>query len=194
MNPVLSNIKTGNRISHNCLKKRSATSCQPTSFNLSSGKSSMNSKSSYISNGYISCSNLNWLRDMINLKELVSNGVDLSASTSTMNWAEPISRMYNLRQLQLSDCRISSPIPVNQLINLTHLYYLQMGSNFLASSIPIQLANLTSLSSLDLTNSHLHGPITYFPQLQELYVNDNPMPPSISFPFLLSQCCTYKRF
>ncbi|XP_058111758.1 receptor-like protein 35 [Magnolia sinica] len=144
------------------------------SYNLSSQKSSMNSKFSYISNGNISCGNLNWLQGMVNLKELVLNGVDLSAATSATNWAEPISHIYNLQQLHLSDCGISGPIPVYQLINLTHLSSLHMGFNFLVSPIPIQLANLTSLSSLDLTNSHLHGPITYFPQLQELYVDDNP--------------------
>ncbi|KAL6007819.1 hypothetical protein ACLOJK_033321 [Asimina triloba] len=49
-----------------------------------------------------------------------------------------------------------------------------MGFNFLTSSLPVQLANLTSLAVLELSNSHLQGAMPYLPQLQKLYIGNNP--------------------
>ncbi|KAL5987524.1 hypothetical protein ACLOJK_035272 [Asimina triloba] len=144
------------------------------SYNLSTERSSMRSMISYTTNGYISSGSLNWLHGLVNLKELVLNGVDLSVTTTESNWAGPISHLYNLRKLHLSDCRISGPIPINQFINLTHLSSLQMGFNFLASPVPRSLANISSLLSLDLTSAQVKGPIPCFQQLQELYIDDNP--------------------
>ncbi|KAJ0018548.1 hypothetical protein Pint_11470 [Pistacia integerrima] len=80
---------------------------------------------------------------------------------------------HNLRRLQLSNCRISGKFPAKQLLNLTNLSGLMMDFNFFASPIPGELANLSSLSRLYLTKSHLQGPIPYLPQLIELYVGNN---------------------
>ncbi|KAJ8635097.1 hypothetical protein MRB53_009364 [Persea americana] len=142
-------------------------------YNLSSFDISLKKENSYIHGGSISSSNLNWLRGLTNLKELQLNGVDLSAASLDRNWAEPVSFVYNLRQLQLSNCGISSMIPINQLLNLTHLSSLVLDLNFFYSDIPVQLANLTSITVLDLRGSHLQGSIPYLPRLQELYVDDN---------------------
>ncbi|KAL5987572.1 hypothetical protein ACLOJK_035321 [Asimina triloba] len=94
--------------------------------------------------------------------------------TSEANWAAPISHLYNLRQLHLSDCGISGPIPVKHFVNLTHLSSLYMGFNFLSSPVPTQLANISSLSSLDFRSSYVEGPIQNFEQIQELYIDHNP--------------------
>ncbi|KAI3942254.1 hypothetical protein MKW92_006421 [Papaver armeniacum] len=48
-----------------------------------------------------------------------------------------------------------------------------MDSNPLSSPIPIQLANFTSLTLLDLNNCQLHGSMPYLPQLQYLDVSVN---------------------
>ncbi|XP_058103544.1 receptor-like protein EIX1 [Magnolia sinica] len=144
------------------------------SISLSSLKSSFNSRVSYINNGNVSCANLGWLQGLVNLRELSLDGVDLSTASQLTNWAEPISFLYNLRQLHLSDCGISGSIPVNHFLNLTHLSSLGMGFNFLTSTFSAQLGNLTSLSSLELENSHLQGHMAYLPQLQQLYIDDNP--------------------
>ncbi|OVA19240.1 Leucine-rich repeat [Macleaya cordata] len=129
----------------------------------------------YSSSSNVSSIDVSWLRGLVNLKMLSLSGVDLSvASSSTMNWAEPISFLSELKQLDLSDCSISSPVPIYEFLsNLSHLSSLRMGFNFLNSSIPIQLANLTSLSVLDLTDCQFQGSISYLPQLQELYVDRN---------------------
>lgn len=88
-------------------------------------------------------------------------------------WAEPISYMHYLGELHLYSCRISGPIPINHFLNLTNLYFLGMGFNFFYSPIPIQLANLTSLSILDLAGSHLRGSLPFFPQLEQFNVYRN---------------------
>ncbi|KAJ8630800.1 hypothetical protein MRB53_024123 [Persea americana] len=142
------------------------------SFNLSSLKISLTSVSSYRYNGHVSCKNLSWLRGLINLKELILDSVDLSEASAS-NWAESISVLHNLRQLHLSNCGISGPIPITQFLNLTHLSSLHMDFNNLSSGIPVQLANFSSLSSLDLSSSHVQGSIAYLPRLQEYYVDNN---------------------
>jgi len=49
-----------------------------------------------------------------------------------------------------------------------------MGYNYLSSAIPKELANLTSLSVLDLGSSNLQGSVPYLPQVKELSVGNNP--------------------
>ncbi|KAI3934204.1 hypothetical protein MKW92_006531 [Papaver armeniacum] len=89
--------------------------------------------------------------------------------------AEPLSFLYNLRELDLSDCSRSGLVfPVNEFLNLSRLESLRMGSNFFNSPIPVQFANFTSLSVLDLANCNLQGSIAHLPQLKELYVGVNP--------------------
>ncbi|GLU07119.1 hypothetical protein SLE2022_240900 [Rubroshorea leprosula] len=118
--------------------------------------------------GSLSSSNLNWLQKFNNLRFLILNGVNLSEVPLS-----PISNLWNLRELQLSNCQISGRIPVKQLLNLTRLSYLSMGFNFLRTQIPLELANLTSLSVIDLTRSSLQGSFPYLPQLKGLLLGNN---------------------
>ncbi|XWS25037.1 hypothetical protein CRYUN_Cryun27aG0036500 [Craigia yunnanensis] len=127
----------------------------------------------YINRGSLSASNLNWLQRLNNLRKLRLSGVDLSEASRSTMWAKSISNLSKLRLLDLSNCSISGKVPVEQLLNLTSLNYLFMGFNFIESQIPNKLANLTSLSVLDLTRSNLQGYIPYLPQLKELYVGNN---------------------
>lgn len=134
----------------------------------------LSSRYSYISGGALSSSDLNWLRPLRNLRELVLRGVDLSeASLSSSSWAEPLSSVSGLETLFLSNCSIFGQLPVDDFLNLTHLRYLAMDFNYLASSIPIQFSNLTSLSTLDFTNSDVRGPLPHLPQLSDLIVGNN---------------------
>ncbi|KAK5840423.1 hypothetical protein PVK06_009323 [Gossypium arboreum] len=108
-----------------------------------------------------------------NLRKLKLNGVDLSKASRSNLWAKSVSTLSKLRFLELSNCRISGEVPVEQLLNLTKLSELYMDYNFLASKIPSKLANLTSLSVLDLTRSNLQGHIPYLPQVKTLHVGNN---------------------
>ncbi|KAI3972327.1 hypothetical protein MKW92_035232 [Papaver armeniacum] len=145
------------------------------SHSISTLKVSYNYITSYLPTSYISSTDINWLRGLTNLKVLNLTGVDLSVASSGLgtNWAEPISVLANLRQLSLSDCRISGPFPLHEFHNLSRLSHLRMDSNPLSSPIPIQLANFTSLTLLDLNNCQLHGSMPYLPQLQYLDVSVN---------------------
>ncbi|KAK1369063.1 leucine-rich repeat receptor-like protein kinase PXL1 [Heracleum sosnowskyi] len=128
---------------------------------------------SYIPNGNLYSSNLNWLLGLTNLMELRLTGVDLSEASQSTSWAEPISSLINLSTLYLSNCSLSGRIPINHLLNLSQLHSLIMDSNNLSSQIPDQLANITSLSELDLRNCNLHGSVPYLPQLKGLYAGYN---------------------
>ncbi|XVF37073.1 hypothetical protein REPUB_Repub19eG0114100 [Reevesia pubescens] len=127
----------------------------------------------YINRGSLSASNLNWLQGLNNLRKLKLSGVDLSEASRSTMWAKSISNLSKLRLLDLSNCGIYGEFRVEQLLNLTRLSYLFMDFNFFASKIPSKLANLTSLSVLDLTKSNLQGHIPYLPQLKELSVGNN---------------------
>ncbi|KAI8029937.1 MDIS1-interacting receptor like kinase 2 [Camellia lanceoleosa] len=108
-----------------------------------------------------------------NLVELRLGGVNLFEASQLIKRADPLTFLPDLGSLELSNCRIFGTIPLDQLLNLTHLYSLTMNTNSLTSPIPNQLANLTSLSILDLKSCNLHGSIPYLPQLKELYVGNN---------------------
>ncbi|CAL5363607.1 unnamed protein product [Camellia sinensis] len=139
----------------------------------SSLRMNLGSLSSFIYRGNLSSSNLNWLKGLRNLKELRLGGVNLFEASQLIKWADPLTFLPNLGSLELSNCRIFGTIPLDQLLNLTHLYSLTMNTNSLTSLIPNQLGNLTSLSILDLKSCNLHGSIPYLPQLKELYVGNN---------------------
>ncbi|KAF2314331.1 hypothetical protein GH714_025432 [Hevea brasiliensis] len=123
----------------------------------------------YIPGGHLSSSNLDWLQGLRNLRELFLTGVDLSEASKLLQWANPISDLFNLRLLWLSNCKILGKVPVDQLLNLTQLSVLVMDFNSFTSQIPVHLVNMTSLLALDLTTSNLEGTIPYLPQLKELY-------------------------
>lgn len=119
------------------------------------------------------CTEFELAAEVDNLRKLKLSGVDLSKASRSNLWAKSISTLSKLRLLELSNCRISGEVPVEQLLNLTKLSELYMDYNFLASKIPSKLANLTSLSVLDLTRSNLQGPIPYLPQVKTLHVGNN---------------------
>ncbi|XP_026458339.1 LRR receptor-like serine/threonine-protein kinase GSO1 [Papaver somniferum] len=145
------------------------------SYSISTLEGSYNYTSSYLPTSYVSSTDLSWLRGLINLKVLNLAGVDLSVASSarSTSWAEPISVLANLRELSLSDCSISGPFPLHESHNLSRLLHLRMDSNPLSSPIPIQLANFTSLTILDLNNCQLQDSMPYLPQLQYLDVSVN---------------------
>ncbi|KAL1833961.1 hypothetical protein DCAR_0104096 [Daucus carota subsp. sativus] len=139
----------------------------------SSSRISSGSVYSYSPKGNLYSSNLNWLLGLTNLQELRLTGIDLSEASQSTGWAEPISSLFNLSTLYLSNCRLSGRIPIDQLLGLTHLHSLIMDSNNISYQIPDQLANMTSLSELDLRNCNLLGSIPYLPQLKGLYLGYN---------------------
>ncbi|XP_026438562.1 LRR receptor-like serine/threonine-protein kinase GSO1 [Papaver somniferum] len=104
------------------------------------------------------------------------SGIDLyEATSSPEGFGEDISHLSNLRDLDISRCNITSPIfPINEFHNLSHLSSLKMNRNFQLSSLfPVQLANLTSISILELSYCNLRGSVPYLPQLKELDVSGN---------------------
>ncbi|KAI3942265.1 hypothetical protein MKW92_006432 [Papaver armeniacum] len=145
------------------------------SYSILTLEGSYNYTSSYLTTSHVSSTDISWLRGLINLKVLSLTGVDLSVASSVLstNSVEPISVLSNLRELSLSSCSISGPFPLHEFHNLSHLSHLRMDSNPLSSPIPIQLANFTSLTVLDLNNCQLQGSMPYLPQLQYLDVSVN---------------------
>ncbi|XP_026417523.1 LRR receptor-like serine/threonine-protein kinase GSO1 [Papaver somniferum] len=120
---------------------------------------------------------INWVRNLVNLRVLKMSGVDLYDASMTRNWAEPISYLGDLRELHLSYCHISSPgFPIREFFNLSRLSILKMSfNNDINSSITAQIANLNSLSVLELAECYnLQGSIPYLPQLKKLDVRGTP--------------------
>lgn len=101
--------------------------------------------------------------------------IDLSEVLSSQkNFAEPISFLSKLEDLDLSACKISSTkFPINEFLNLSSLSSLRMSNNDFTFQIPAQLANMTSLSVLDFSNCQLQGSVPYLPQLKELAVSSS---------------------
>ncbi|XP_026429253.1 LRR receptor-like serine/threonine-protein kinase FLS2 [Papaver somniferum] len=131
----------------------------------------------YIPTFCLNSSSTQWMRGLVNLQVLRLSGIDLSdqATSSKLNFAHHIPYLSNLRKLDISNCRIYDPIR-HKFHNLSRLVSLKMGGNFFNSLIPLQLANLTALITLELPSCGLYqgSSIPYLPQLKEIDVSDNP--------------------
>ncbi|KAL6283048.1 hypothetical protein ACE6H2_013977 [Prunus campanulata] len=94
--------------------------------------------------------NLNWLSHLSSLKYLNLKGVNLS-SAGVQNWLHDVNMLPSLLELHLSDCEIESlPLSLHR-INFTSLLVLDLAlNNFINTSFPNWLFNLTSLIKLDL--------------------------------------------
>ena len=82
-----------------------------------------------------------------------SNRLDDVATTRA---EENVTIMAGLKELDLSDNKISGSIP-SEIGNLTTLTSLNLSSNNITGSIPAELGNLTNLTNLDLGNNDLTG-------------------------------------
>ncbi|KAI3967965.1 hypothetical protein MKW92_044007 [Papaver armeniacum] len=126
-----------------------------------------------LSGNDIKLSRLKWVRGLVNLQVLKLSGNDLSKGAK--HFTKHVSYLSNLRDLNLSYCDIQSlDFLTHEFYNLSHLSSLDLHFNLqLESQIPIQLANLTSLSYLDLSQCDLKGSVPYIPQLEQLDVSVN---------------------
>lgn len=121
-------------------------------------------------------STIEWVRGLKNLQVLSLSGVDLDMATNPgNNIAEDILYLANLKHLDLSECGISTslfPIPGSK--KLSRLSSIKLSGNTdLISKIPVEMANLPSLSILDVSGCGLQGSVPYLPQLTKLNVRNN---------------------
>ena len=100
------------------------------------------------------------LSRLLNLKVL-----DLSSNSLTGPIPPDLSRLTNLRQMDLSFNGLSGPIPP-ELSSLTNLRQLDLSLNRLTGPIPPGLGNLVNLWVLRLLDNYLTGPIP--PELSNL--------------------------
>ncbi|XP_026430804.1 LRR receptor-like serine/threonine-protein kinase FLS2 [Papaver somniferum] len=147
-----------------------------------------------------------WVRGLVNLKVLRLSGLDLYQATSPQEkFGEHIPYLSNLRELELSYCNISTPVfPIHEFYNLSRLSSFKMNHNFgLHFPFPVELANLTSLSILELSGCNLHGSVPYLDgslhssfydlsELQYLDLSDNSVTGTI--PSCLSKLQNLRHF
>uniref|UniRef100_A0A3Q7HGC9 Uncharacterized protein n=1 Tax=Solanum lycopersicum TaxID=4081 RepID=A0A3Q7HGC9_SOLLC len=115
--------------------------------------------SSYSTNGPFA-NNLKWFIRLQSLKFLNLGSVDLSKVKN--HWLQSVDMIPSLLELHLPQCMLSN-LPLSfEFFNLSslleNLLYLDLISNVLQGTIPIELANTTSLQILDLSkDSFLEG-------------------------------------
>jgi Leucine-rich repeat (LRR) protein len=71
-----------------------------------------------------------------------------------------LSSCTSLVSLSLMSNQVHGRVPPELGDKLTHLVKLDLSSNNFTGTMPASLANLSSLSVLDLSLNHLEGPIT----------------------------------
>ncbi|KAI7725331.1 hypothetical protein M8C21_029679, partial [Ambrosia artemisiifolia] len=100
---------------------------------------------------------LGWLSSLSSLRYL-----DLSTITigKHIDWFRPVNMLPSLLTLNLAYCGIN--IPSTNFANLTSLSSLDLSFNELNFTIPAWLSNLTSLMHLNLEFNHFHGQIPIF--------------------------------
>ncbi|KAM5586995.1 receptor-like protein EIX2 [Rosa sericea] len=130
--------------------------------------------------GDVSSKNLSWLSHLTSLKYLNLGGVNLS--NTRVSWLHDVNMLPSLLELHLSYCQIDgNQLPLSlPTINFTSLLVLDMSFNYIDSSFPTWLLNLTSLKSLehlDLFGMLLQGQIPqvigHLCKLKMLNLGDN---------------------
>ncbi|KAM5587065.1 hypothetical protein ABKV19_005826 [Rosa sericea] len=121
------------------------------------------------SNSYLSSKNLNWLSHLSSLKYLNLGG--LSLGSTGVSWLHDVNMLPSLLELHLSSCQISgNQLPLSLLtINFTSLLVLDMSYNYINSSFPKWVFNLTSLTKLVLgENPFIRPSLDEFVRLKSL--------------------------
>ncbi|PRQ42832.1 putative leucine-rich repeat-containing, plant-type, leucine-rich repeat domain, L [Rosa chinensis] len=121
--------------------------------------------------GFLEILNLHKLvENLTELRELYLDDVQISAEGS--EWCQAISSsLPNLRVLSLSSCNLSGPFH-ESLANLRSLSVIQLGSNNIFAPVPAFFANFSNLTTLILDYCNLQGTfpkeIFLLPSLREI--------------------------
>ncbi|KGN64457.2 hypothetical protein Csa_014135 [Cucumis sativus] len=100
--------------------------------------------------------NLQWISGLSSLQYLNLGGVNFSRVQAS-NWMHAVNGLSSLLELHLSHCDISSFDTSAAFLNLTSLRVLDLSRNWINSSIPLWLSNLTSISTLYLRYNYFRG-------------------------------------
>ncbi|XP_045831935.1 receptor-like protein EIX2 [Trifolium pratense] len=131
--------------------------------------------------------NLQWVADLVSLKHLALDGVNLSLVAGT-DLVSAVNQLPFLMELHLSSCKIFGYISSPPSLNFTSLSVLDLSSNSFVSMIPDWLVNISTLQHIDISNSGLYGKIPlglrYLPKLQSLNLRNNNLTASCSQLFM----------
>ncbi|XP_030517202.2 receptor-like protein EIX1 [Rhodamnia argentea] len=105
--------------------------------------------------GCLTSNDLDWVSKLSSLKFLHMSNVDLYMA---VGWFSSINMLSSLQSLGLSGCELQD-ISSSLQANFTSLRFLDISSNFINSSIPPWIYNLSKLEHIDLSaNDHISGP------------------------------------
>ncbi|XP_058006572.1 probable LRR receptor-like serine/threonine-protein kinase At1g74360 [Hevea brasiliensis] len=114
--------------------------------------------------------NVEWVSGLVSLKHLAMNYVDLSKVG--IGWVVALNKLPFLAELHLAECGLSNFIYSLPSVNLSSLAVLDLPSN---SKLPNWLVNISSLVSVDISDSSLPGRIplgfSELPNLKSLEVH-----------------------
>ncbi|RVX13538.1 Leucine-rich repeat receptor-like protein kinase PXL1 [Vitis vinifera] len=105
----------------------------------------------------LSIGNIEWMASLVSLKYLGMDYVNLSSIGS--EWVEVLNKLPILTELHLDGCSLSGSIPSPSFVNFTSLRVISINSNQFISMFPEWLLNVSSLGSIDISYSQLHGRI-----------------------------------
>ncbi|KAH9666173.1 protein kinase domain-containing protein [Citrus sinensis] len=85
----------------------------------------------------------------------------LDLSNNQLSGSFPFFNMSSLQVIDLSDNRLSGELPANIFSYLPFVQFLSLAFNQFAGHLPREIGNLTSLTSIDLSENHLMGEIPH---------------------------------
>ena len=119
--------------------------------------------------------NIEWMTDLVSLKYLGMNNVNLSLVGS--RWVEVANKLPSLTELHLGGCSLFGSFPSPSFVNFTSLAVIAINLNDFNSKFPEWLLNVSNLVSIDISQNLLHGRIPLglgeLPNLQYLYLFEN---------------------
>ncbi|KAL3732664.1 hypothetical protein ACJRO7_029332 [Eucalyptus globulus] len=123
----------------------------------------------------LSINNLGWISGLGSLKYLALDSVDLSMVSS--GWINVLNGFPSLSGLHLSNCGLSGSISLPSLVNFSSLAVLDLSFNSFDSVFPRWLVNVSSLVSVDMSDSGLYGRLPLglgeLPRLEILILSEN---------------------
>ena len=119
--------------------------------------------------------NIEWMTDLVSLKYLGMNNVNLSLVGS--RWVEVANKLPSLTELHLGGCSLFGSFPSPSFVNFTSLAVIAINFNDFNSKFPEWLLNVSNLVSIDISYNQLHGRIPLglgeLPNLQYLDLSLN---------------------